>query len=252
MKSFAATLALLGLAGSTFAAPGFDRPGTAFNPEVLAPGSIAWEQALPDVTRDKSGGVSTTLADYDSRLRFGLAKHLEVQVYGTPYAILSQTGNDATDGPGNTGLAFKVSLPTQSNDLHVGLMAALDFNTGKHWFRNIDNNGKEARQAYVGLTSSWNLGERQSFSLYGDLTRIHKDDVYTFSPSWNYAINDAWGAYLEYKVSFGDQPDNDNLAGGGLTWMATDKLQLDVYSNVGLTSASTDLEAGFGLSWLIR
>lgn len=242
----------MGLAGSAMAAPGFDRPGTSFNPEVLAPGSIAWEQGLPDVTKDEANGITTTLHQYDSRLRLGLVKHLEMQIYGDPYAQLKTTGQDKADGAGNTGVAFKVSLPTQNDGVQVGLLASLDLNTGKPWFRNYDSNGKRARASQFGITSSWDLSDTQSFSLYGDITRIHKDDVYTFSPSWSIAINDAWGAYVEYKVSFGDQDANNNLAGGGVTWMATDKLQLDIYSNFGLTDASTDLESGFGLSYLFR
>src|SRR3546814_17506691 len=114
MQRTTTAILLMGLAGSALAAPGFDRPGTAFNPEVLAPGSIAWEQGLPDITQDKSNGVTTTLHQYDSRLRLGLVKHLEVQIYGDPYAQLKTTGQDKADGAGNTGVAFKVSLPTQN------------------------------------------------------------------------------------------------------------------------------------------
>lgn len=253
MKRTTTTLLLMGLTGTALAAPGFDRPGTAFNPDVLAPGSIAWEQGLPDVTKNKSNGVTEITSQYDSRLRIGLVKHLEVQLFGNPYEVHKTDGvGDDADGPGNAGLAFKVSLPTQSEGVHVGMLASLEFNTGKYWSHNYDSEGKEARTGMFGITSSWDLSDKQSVAVYGDITRTHKDDVYTFSPSWSYSINDAWGAYVEYKVSFGDLDANDNLAGGGVTWMASNNLQLDLYSNFGLTDDSTDLEAGFGVSWLIR
>lgn len=252
MQRTTTAILLMGLAGSAMAAPGFDRPGTSFNPEVLAPGSIAWEQGLPDITKDKSNGITTTRAQYDTRLRFGFARHFEAQVYSDIYNILTQTYQDNVRGSGNTGIAIKANLPTQNSGTKVGIMAAVDFNSGKSKFRNTGENGKPARAAHFGVTSSWELNDTQSFALYGDITRIDKNDVYTFSPSWSIAINDTWGAYAEYKVSFGDLPANDNLAGGGVTWMATNKMQLDFYSNFGLTDDSTDLEAGFGLSYLFR
>lgn len=252
MKKITATLLLMGFAGSAHAAPAFDRPGTGFNPDVLAPGSIVWEQGLPDMTRNKADGTTTTLYQYDSRLRIGVAKHLEVQLFGDIHNQLRVSGGDDADGPGNSGIAIKVSLPLQSATTHVGLLASVDFNTGEAAFRNYGSDGKEARGVYLGVTSSWDLSDSQSLAGYLDITRIHEDDVYTFSPSWQTALNENWGAYVEYKISFGDLDHNDHLAGGGFTWMATEKLQLDLYSNFGITSDSTDYESGFGVSYLFR
>ena len=36
----------------------FDRPGTGFSASVLAPGSVVWEQGLPDSERDAGDGGS--------------------------------------------------------------------------------------------------------------------------------------------------------------------------------------------------
>ena len=38
------------------------------------------------------------------------------------------------------------------------------------------------------------------------------------------------------------------VAGGGVTWMVAPTVQLDLSANVGLTTDSTDLQAGFGIS----
>lgn len=242
---------LLSLAVGAVASPAFDRPGTAFNPVLLEPGSLVWEQGLPDVTRDEVNNNTVTNYAYHSSLRFGVAKYLEVQLSGNPYQELKTSGNDSADGPGNFSLAVKTALPTQSDKVNVGLMASVEFNSGKPWFRNYGGDGEEARSATFGITSSWQLTERQAFTGYLDITRIDKNDVYTFSPSWSFDINDSWGAFVEYKVSFGDLAHNDNLLGGGVTWLLTDKLQLDLYSDFGITDNSTDLEAGFGVSYAI-
>ena len=50
----------------------FDRPGTGFSASVLAPGSVVWEQGLPDSERDAGDGVRTTTHTFDSVLRIGL------------------------------------------------------------------------------------------------------------------------------------------------------------------------------------
>ena len=255
MKKIITALVLMGCAGNALAAPAFGRPGTAFNPEVLEPGSVAWEQGLPDVTRNKADGITETLYQYDTHLRFGITPHLELQLLGNPYNQYRVSGHgnaDSVDGPGNTGVAVKVNLPTQSELTHVGVLASLDFNTGKPAFRDYDSDGKEARSAYLGVTVSRDLDADQAITGYLDVTHTHDDDVYTFSPSWSTALSDDWGAYLEYKVSFGDIEDNDQLAGGGFTWLVTDRLQLDIYSDFGLTSDSTDYESGFGFAYLVR
>jgi len=40
----------------------------------------------------------------------------------------------------------------------------------------------------------------------------------------------------------------NEVAGGGLTWMASNTVQLDIYGLHGLTSRSTALQAGVGVS----
>ncbi|MCU5783680.1 hypothetical protein MA04_02980 [Alcanivorax balearicus MACL04] len=252
MKKTTAALLLTGVAGSAYAAPAFDRPGAGFNPEVLAPGSMIWEQGLPDVTRNKEDGTTSTLYQYDSRLRLGLTDQLEVQFFGDPYRRMTTSGAGDVDGPGNAGIALKMNIPTRNERASFGVMTSVEFNTGKAAFRNYGSDGKEARSVYLGVTGGWELNDRQSVAAYLDVTRTDEDDVYTFSPSWQTTLDEDWALYLEYKVSFGDLDDEDHLAGGGVTWMVTDKLQLDLYSDFGITSDSTDYESGFGVSYLIR
>jgi hypothetical protein len=64
-------------------APPFDRPGISFSPAVLAPGAFDWEQGLPDVQRDYTGGVRSTSYSADTTFRLGLAQNFEAQVTGS-------------------------------------------------------------------------------------------------------------------------------------------------------------------------
>jgi len=62
-------------------APAFDRPGFAFATATLPPGSMDWEQGFPDLQRDETDGVRSTLYAANTTLRFGVTPTLEVQVF---------------------------------------------------------------------------------------------------------------------------------------------------------------------------
>lgn len=75
-------MALLACAGAQAAqaaqAPAYDRPGIGFSASTVGKGVLAWEQGLPDGSRDRSGGVTTTAWTADTLLRLGLAPTVEL------------------------------------------------------------------------------------------------------------------------------------------------------------------------------
>ena len=70
----------------------------------------------------------------------------------------------------------------------------------------------------------------------------------SFSPSYSFALNDDVGLFAEAGYTRTRHLPDDVVAGGGVTWMVAPTVQLDLSANVGLTSDSTDLQAGFGVS----
>ena len=60
------------------------------------------------------------------------------------------------------------------------------------------------------------------------------------------------GAYVEAGWQFPPhgEPANE-VAGGGLTWLVKPTVQIDVFGLAGLTKRSTDLAAGWGISWFV-
>lgn len=224
--------------------PAFDRPGIAFSTTTLPAGSFSVEQGLPDVSRDHSGGTTATSYSADTRVRIGLGSKLEMQL-GTALlnrlTLKDQLGTHSTKGIGDSSIALKAALPSSASSFSWAALGAIEFATGDDAFTS------GATQYSLGLTGSWALGLSQTVSLYANIDRLDGNDTFTLSPSLGFGLSDTVSAYVEAGLSAAKGSD-DYLAGGGLTWMVTPRLQLDGFVDHGLTSSSTDLLAGFGIS----
>ena len=72
-------------------------------------------------------------------------------------------------------------------------------------------------------------------------------DTWTVSPNFSFPIAGNLGGYVEAGRTSGGG-ESDSRAGGGLTLLLHDRVQLDLYALHGLDHRSTDLTAGFGVS----
>lgn len=225
--------------------PAFDRPGISFSVTTLPVGSVAWEQGLPDASRDRHNGV--TISDYAAatNLRVGLADKLELQLGHSAFNWRRQRGHGLSErqrGSGDTTLLLKRSLPLASPDLGWALMGGATLSTGDVEFSN-------GRTSYtMGSTLEWARGERSAIALYLNADWDRADTTWTLSPSYSLSLNDRWAVFVEAGYSRSSLDGENYVAGGGVTWMLTPRLQLDMYSDFGLTKASTDVQAGFGFS----
>jgi hypothetical protein len=103
----------------------------------------------------------------------------------------------------------------------------------------------------------WDVSD---FIAVGGSTQVNRrlDDVTSqpyseFAQSWTigYSLTDQWGGYTEWFCLAPDGADsnhNENYFDGGLTYLVTDNVQLDIRAGVGLNDAATDMFAGLGLS----
>ncbi|WP_323844725.1 transporter [Microbulbifer magnicolonia] len=228
--------------------PPFDRPGTGFSPVTLPARTFAWEQGLPDMVRQKSGGVTQILYSADALMRAGLSDKLELQLSHAPYNYLRTGGRGPArevEGASGTGISLKVALPAPNETLSWALLGGSTLDTGDAPF------SPEDTIYSLGSSLQWQLRNDRSLSLYVNVDRIGGESAITISPSYSLAINACSGAYLELAVTRFERRDRA-LAGGGLTWMVVDNVQLDLYANFGLNSAANDLQAGFGFSVFIE
>jgi len=224
-------------------APAFDRPGFAFATSTLPPGSFDWEQGLPDLQRDSTDGVRSTIYSADTTLRFGLTPTLEVQVSGSPWnriEVRAAATNSQTQGTGDGGFALKWAPALANKDFSLAVLGGVTLDTGATAFSN-------GRPVYsLGTTIGRDLGAGRSLTLYANVNRSGGANTWTLSPAFGFPLTGQIGGFVEVGRIAGSGA-SGTLAGGGLTWLLHERVQFDVYARRGVTSSSPDLQAGLGI-----
>lgn len=238
------------LAGSAHAdGPSFDRPGIAFSPATLPRHAFAWEQGLPDFERDTVGGVTQSAYAANTRLRYGLTDAWEVQLAIPLFERFDTSGTGrglAVAGTGDVSLAIKRALASGDGPFSAAALAVVSVPTGKQEF----SNGSAVYS--LGTTASWAVNEGNSLALLVNADVMKGDATWTISPNWSFSLGDTVGAYVEAGWQFPPHGDPTNeVAGGGFTWLVKPTVQLDIFGLAGLTKRSTDLTAGWGVSWFV-
>jgi hypothetical protein len=224
--------------------PSFDRPGIAFATQTLPAGSWDWEQGLPDVVRNNDRGTESTLYSADTRIRFGLTSKLEFQIADSLYNQLqTRTVDTATTqhGASDLTLALKLAMPS-TQSISWALLGGVSLTTGQDPFTS------DTQQYLLAVSSSARFDDSYAAGMYASVNRAGHDNTYTLSPNVSFSLTTTLGGYVEGGYTFGSNIDKIEVAGGGLAWMVSDRVQLDIYALFGLTAISTDLQAGFGLS----
>lgn len=230
--------------------PAFDRPGIAFSPAILPPGTVAWEQGLPDFAYDSSDGTRSWLFSGDTNLRIGLLKDLELQV-GVPLWNYTQQKTDGVrssdDGFGDLRLSLKTALPSPDAKLTWAALGGVTFATGADAFSAGDP------KYDLGIAAAYAVTEAISFGAYVNFDRLRSISTWTLSPEITWSVNDKTGVYLEAGFNLasggGSGVGNDGeVVGGGLTYMITPVVQLDASVDFGVGGTAPDITGGIGLS----
>ena len=226
--------------------PAFDRPGIAFSPTTMPAHSFTWEQGLLDFQRDRSGGVTQDAYVVDTRLRYGVTDLWELQLAAPLYDEIDAHGSGqgfTTSGVGDVSLAIKFELTPRDDRFTMSMLGVVSFPTGH------EDIGNGTEQYSLGTTLGWSMSDDQSLTLFTNVDMLEGDATWTFAPSWNFDVSGTVGGYFEagYQPAAHGDPANA-LAGAGLMWLVKPTVQLDAYFLKGLTSESTDLAAGCGVS----
>ena len=102
----------------------------------------------------------------------------------------------------------------------------------------------------LGATLAWDLAQGRGAALYLDWRDGADGQAWTFSPSYTFYSGERLGGYVE--AGFGHGEGGEQVAGGGLTWRASPRVQLDLSVLRGLDADSTDWQGGFGVSVALR
>lgn len=214
--------------------PGYDRPGLGFTPAVLQPGDFILEQGLPDWSRES--GVSSYTAG--SLLRLGVVRALELQL-GTGWSRLDGPG-PTIDGRTSTSLGVKFA-PSAAGKFSWGLLGSVEFRDGARALRN------EQPQYLLGADLNWQHSADHASGLY--IEAVHGD-----ADSQLLAVNDSWtltpvlGMYVELAGQHLAGIGHGSMAGAGLTWQVTPRVQLDIGARHRLGGHADTWQGGIGFA----
>lgn len=233
--------AAIAMAADADDAPGFDRPGIGFATNPLHAGQFAYEQGLPDWSRQRGAGVTSDLYAYDSLLRLGLGGGTELQLGGTPYNRLRQTGQPAVNGRGDTTLGLKW-VPVNGDIWSWGLLGTAEFTDGAAAFRND-------HPAYtLGLDVTQQTGSRVSFGYYAQWQHSGSRDSQQLAPSVGYQFDPQVSGYAEASFEHDAGQGFGSAAGAGLAWQPLANLQFDGWFRHRLGGHAPIWEAGIGVA----
>jgi hypothetical protein len=245
----ASTIVLLGWLGVAQQVladnPGYDRPGYGFTPVVLGPGDITWEQGLPDWSLTKQDGMSSSQYTADSLLRIGIGGPLELQLGSSPWNALRQTDHASVvryRGHGDSSVGLKLALPSSVSSFSWGLLASVEFTDGAAAFRS------ERRQYLFGAQFSLQASERHALGLYLQEVRNGNLDSTTLAFNDNVSLGKTLALYVEAVVLHAPDQGDGTLAGAGLTWMISPRVQLDAGFDHRLGGVASQWQSNLGVS----
>lgn len=207
---------------------------------MLAAGQVTWEQGLPDWSLDRADGLASRQASLDSLLRVGLGGPLELQLGTAPYAHLRSDGRGA-DGHGDSSLGLKFA-PAPRGRLSWGLLASMEFNDGSPALR------ADRRQYLLGAQLNLQLDTRNALGLYVEDVRAGGTDRSTLALGEGFALRPDLNFYTEAAWLRTPGRGSGSLAGAGIAWQATPRVQWDIGLDRHLAGAAPRWLANLGVS----
>ena len=238
-----AVLALAARQAHAEDAPEFDRPGIGFSTSTVGKGVFVWEQGLPDASRDRSDGLTTTTWTADTLLRLGLANALELQLGADSWSGLRVHGPDGRireTGGGDGSVALKWAPTLADEQLSVAFKAGASLPWGRAPL------GDAGQNYDLGVTVALALPRDGSVALYVDRQWGDAGSGWLLSPSYGFALRPQLSAYVE--AGYGTGAQYMRAAGAGVTWMVSPRVQLDASFLRGLDADTTDWQGGIGVS----
>ena len=214
--------------------PGYDRPGLGFTPAVLQAGDVTIEQGAPDWNHADGASSFTT----DTLLRVGAGHAMELQL-GSGWSWLDAPGSNAQGRPDST-LALKVA-PAAHGRFSWGLLGNVEFTDGARAFRG------DRRQYLLGASFNWQHHGGRSTGLYAEAASGDTDrQLLTINEGWS--LTSALGVFVEAAALHQQAAGCGGLAGAGLSWQVTPRVQLDLGARRRVAGHVDAWQGGMGVS----
>jgi hypothetical protein len=235
-----------------------ERPGRATPPCIIDPGHVMLEVDVFDVTRDRTGGVTTqaTVA-FSPHLRVGLTDTVEAGITFVPYTEVRTRGDPTAAskvrGTGDTEINLKISLMNPSGDgPSVAILPFIMAPTAQHGLGAGGFQGGVIVPVALALPAGFTLTVDPEV----DALRDGQGGVrpaYVMAASLSHAVFPGGTLGVELWSSaahLADGAQRQATADVILAWIPPRRpnLQLDTGVNVGLTRDTPDVQAYVGVS----
>ncbi|AWH50191.1 transporter [Stenotrophomonas sp. SAU14A_NAIMI4_5] len=225
--------------------PGFDRPGLGFSTDTVKPRKVALEFGFPTYERTHDASGTSREVTSSALLRTGLTEAMELQVQASPWTRrrITAAGVAATtdEGIGDTTVSLKWAGPGSSETTSWALRASAVVDTGRSSF-------SDGRQYALAASVEHQLSDRWTGAFYASHQRGAGSHSSTWSPSVSFEATERLGIFIEAGFTATSDEPHEAVAGAGVTWAFTPRIQLDASFDAGLDEKSPDLQAGLGVS----
>jgi hypothetical protein len=229
-----------------------DRPDTTESPYTVDAGHVQVESSFVDYTRDDDdGGDFDGLSVLPTNLKIGLTNNMDLQLAFEPY-VRSEFEGDSIDGFGATQLRLKINLwGNDGGDTALAVMPFVQFPTEDDDFGATDHvQGGVILPLAVALPNEWSLGLMAEFDAVRDGVDEDYELQFVHTATVGHDIVGDLAGYVEY-IGVTDTEEGTgyvSLIGGGLTYGASDNVQLDCGVNFGLSDGADDFNVFAGIS----
>jgi len=222
-----------------------DRPGFLFSSLVVSHRVFQTELGLPAVTLIESDDVEIRSTSVVGLVRYGVSENFELRLGGPIY---TETRTDSGYGDLEVGAKWHL-VDNQDGRPSFALIPSVILPTGEDGFTADDPVYQLNAMAEWTLESGWGIS-----ALGGYLNGPSGDDRYNQEilafGAGRSLPSPAWSAYGEvaYVTTDAQGASDASFAGGGLKYLVSDDVQLDVSFDRGLTGDSPDWLFGLGLA----
>jgi hypothetical protein len=233
-----------------------DRPGFLFSSLTVGRGVVETEWGIPAVTVNAAAGVGTRLTSLFGLVRYGVTDALELRLDSPVYneSRVTVGGRTATGhGVGDLEVGAKWHLlDNHGAQPSFALIPSVIVPTGASGFTADHPVYQLNAMAEWNLASGWGIG-----ALAGYLSGLNSPsggDRYgqgTFGVSLGRSLpSQKWSAYGEavYVATNLAGASDSSFLGGGIKYLASNDLQLDLSFDRGLTADSPDWLFGLGIA----
>jgi hypothetical protein len=212
-----------------------ERPSFSSSPLALATGF--WQiEAGYQLTRNSL--TEHTLPN--ALLRFGFHQNLELRLNGVGF---KQTRSDGvrTDGFQDVNLGIKWQINSSDAVVPIGLFAGVSLPVGSSEFSSDDYDPS------VGVFWS-HSGSLEWFGTVKAQKSAGKY-VYDNAVGLSFSLQETTGAFVEFHSSMPEGSGPAHNLNGGITWLLSYSLQVDIHGGIGLNSRANDYSAGVGIAY---